>query len=99
MGQRSFPGAFLGKIYSGTEKVWIRLGSRHYSPDLYPTKYRPGDRGVSELRGRFPVVRAAVPIDGIMQDLVDTLGDDYAKEFETIFVRELNYETQVKGQM
>lgn len=99
VGQRSFPGAFLGKIYSSTEKVWIRLHSQHYSPDLYPTKYRPGDRGVSELRGRFPVVRAAVPIDGVMQDLIDTLGDDYAKEFETIFIREMNYETQLKGQM
>ena len=65
----------MAKIYTGTEKVWIRLHSPHYTPDLYPTKHRPGDRGLAGYNGRFPVVRAAVPIDGVISDVVELEGD------------------------
>lgn len=97
VGRRSYRGAFMGEIYSGTTKVWIRLHSPHYSPELYPTNTRPGDRGASELRGRFPVVRAAVPIDGVIRDIIEKDGEEMAQEFVTVFAQELNYQVTVKG--
>jgi len=97
VGSRLHPGAFLAKIYSGQENVWIRLYSQHYNPELYPTKYRPGDRGASELRGRFPVVRASVPIDAVVQDVIMQDGELLAKEFEKVFLQQLNYQVNVKG--
>lgn len=99
-GRRTYRGAFLASIYTSRQKVWIRLRSTHYSPELYPTKRRPGDRGLgddSRLRGRFPVVRAAVPIDEVLERVVDrdtgVIGEDFVK----IFAQELNYYTNVRG--
>lgn len=97
VGRLSHPGAFLAKIYSAQENVWIRLRSKHYSPELYPTKRRPGDRGVSGMRGRFPVVRAAVQIDAVIRDVLMQDGDSMAQEFEKVFGQELNYQVNVKG--
>ena len=97
VGRRSYPGAFLAPIYSSQEKVWIRLHSRHYSPALYPTKKRPGNRG-GQQSGRFPVVRAAVSIDGVVERVLSREGDSFAQQFETTFIRELNYEVNIKGQ-
>ena len=100
VGRRTYPGAFLGRIYSGQTKVWIRLGSKHFSRDLYPTRYRPGDRfGDPSLRGRFPVVRAAVPIDGVIEEVLDQEGDAIAADFERVFFQELNYQVNVKGDL
>lgn len=96
-GRRNYPGAFLASIYTGETKVWIRLHSKNYSPELYPTQYRPGDRGLGELRGRFPVIRAAVPIDAVMREVLERDGDEIAREFEKIFARELNYQVNVRG--
>lgn len=95
--RRFYPGAFLGLVYSGQEKVWIRLHSKHYSPELYPTQHRPGDRGLGEHRGRFPVVRAAVPIDTVMSEVLDDHGDEIGAEFEKLYAQELNYYANVKG--
>jgi hypothetical protein len=97
VGRRSYPGAFLARIYSGKEKVWIRLHSKHYSSDLYPTRKRPGDRGLQPLKGRFPVVRASVPIDEIMAEVIDNQSGFFAAQFKEIFQRELNYEVNIKG--
>lgn len=97
VGRRSYPGAFLAKIYSNKEKVWIRLHSKHYSNELYPTRYRPGDRGLATLRGRFPVVRAAVPIDDIIRDVLDKQSGFFTEQFQAILQRELNYEVNLKG--
>lgn len=97
VGRRSFPGAFLGKIYSGDTKVWIRLHSPYYSPELYPTKKRPGDRGGEDRPGRFPVVRAAVPIDAVLQEIITKEGDDIAADFQKVLLQELNYQVNVKG--
>lgn len=91
-GKRSYPGAFIAKIYTGTDKVWIRLHSTHYSPELYPTKYRPGDRGLIDYSNRFPVVKAAVPIDGTVEAVIDQEGASLAKEFEAILAEELSKE-------
>lgn len=98
-GRRTYRGAFLGSIYSGEQQVWIRLHSPHYSPELYPTKYRPGDRGLGDtgLRGRFPVVRAAVPIDWAISEVLRTEGDSIAAEFVKLFAQELNYYVNIKG--
>jgi hypothetical protein len=79
--------------------VWIRLRSKHYSPELYPTKRRPGDRGLGDqgLRGRFPVVRAAVPIDEVLERVVDRDGDAISEEFLKVLTQELNYYTNIRG--
>lgn len=96
-GRRVWPGAFIERIYSSTAKVWIRVSSKHYSRELYPTNYRPGDRGAGERGGRFPVVRAAVPIDEVMREVVERDGDELGREFEKLFLQELNYQVNVKG--
>lgn len=93
-GRRTFRGAFLASIYSGRQKPWIRLGSRHYTPDLYPTQKRPGDRGGKD--GRFPVIRAAVPIDEIMERVVDQYAPHILDDYERILLQELNYFTNVR---
>lgn len=97
-GRRTYRGAFLASIYTAQQKVWIRLHSQYYSPELYPTKYRPGDRGYVDagLRGRFPVVRAAVPIDAVMEKVVERDGEAILREYESIFVQEINYYTNVR---
>lgn len=97
VGGRTYPGAFLAKIYTVEEKVWIRLSSKHYSPELYPTKYRPGDRGLGGDKSRFPVVRAAVPIDDVMRDVIEQEGPQILQEFDKVFLAELNYQVNVKG--
>jgi hypothetical protein len=98
-GRRTYRGAFLASIYTARQKVWIRLHSRHYSPELYPTLRRPGDRGLGDQggRGRFPVVRAAVPIDAVLEQVVDRDGPSILAEFERVFVQELNYYTNIRG--
>lgn len=98
-GRRTYRGAFLASIYTSRPKVWIRLRSKHYTPELYPTRKRPGDRGLSDesLRGRFPVIRAAVPIDEVMERVVERDGEDILADFERVFIQELNFYTNVKG--
>lgn len=99
-GKRTYRGAFLASIYTGREKVWIRLHSKHYSPELYPTLHRSGDRGLTDesgLRGRFPVVRAAVLIDEVMEKIVDRDGEDILADFNQVFTQELNYYTNIRG--
>ncbi len=99
-GRRTYRGAFLASIYSSRQKVWIRLHSKHYSPELYPTRHRPGDRGLGDdavLQGRFPVVRAAVPVDAVLERVVDRDNDAILAEFIKVFTQELNFYTNVRG--
>jgi hypothetical protein len=96
-GRRSYPGAFLAQVYSPETQVWIRLHSKYYAPELYPTNYRPGDRGVGSNRGRFPVVRAAIPIDGAVERILASSEAFFAAEFEKLYGQELNYELNVRG--
>ncbi|MDH5525152.1 MAG: phage tail protein [Desulfobulbaceae bacterium] len=99
VGRHSYPGAFVQSIYTNTPKVWIRLGSKHYDPARYPTRSRKGDRGgLSDpaLMGRFPVVKAAVPIDGVVEDVAENLAADVPPMFLKNFEHELNYEVNVK---
>ncbi len=93
-GRRTFRGAFLASIYSSRQKPWIRLGSKHYSPDLYPTQKRPGNRGGKD--GRFPVIRAAIPIDEIMERVVTQYEPDILDDYERILLQELNYFTNIR---
>lgn len=97
VGRRKYKGAFLATIYTAQQKIWIRLHSKFYSPELYPTKRRSGDRGWTELRGRFPVVRAAVPVDAILEQVVERDGEEILDQFVTVFMQELNYYTNVRG--
>ncbi len=99
LGRQSFRGAFLGRIYSGKTKVWIRQGSKFYDPARYPTRHRAGDRGASSdpgLMGRFPVVRAAVPINETVYEAADRLAGEVGARFMTDFRHELNYEANVR---
>lgn len=95
--KKSYQGAFLGKVYTSDTKVWIRLYSRHYSPDLYPTDYRPGDRGGVGNKGRFPLVRAAIPIDDTVAAVLAANESYFSLEFEKLFAQELNYEINFRG--
>ncbi len=70
VGRHNFPGSWLGDVYSsGYEKIWIRLHSKYYSRELYPTIYRAGDRGMARDH-RFPVVRAAIPVEQYMDAFI-----------------------------
>ncbi|KJR97209.1 MAG: hypothetical protein VR65_25005 [Desulfobulbaceae bacterium BRH_c16a] len=95
----SYPGAFIARIYSEQKKVWIRLHSTHYSPELYPV----GKSGVSGAgsfpgsKGRFPVVQVTIPIDDTVKRVLETLEEDLGRKYEEIFARELNYQVNVKG--
>ncbi len=96
----NYRGAFLAKIYSGREKVWIRLRSKHYSAELYPTTHRAGNRGAltdPSLKHRFPVVRAAIPIDDDVERIAELYESEIDAEFIKKFRQELNYQTRVKG--
>lgn len=96
--RRSYPGAFLGEVYSAEEKIWIRLRSKHYRPELYPTRSRFNSGGVPpELRHRFPVVRAAVPIDGVLKGVIARDEDEIAARFRKTLVQEINYEVNVRA--
>lgn len=97
VGRLRYPGAFISRIYSANEQVWIRLHSKHYNPELYPTRHRPGDRGLEELRGRFPVVRAAIKIDAIVARVLEREGEGFRQKFMQIFAHELNYQVNIKG--
>jgi len=92
-GRRTYRGAFLASIYAGRQKVWIRLSSKHYQPDLYPTS----KGGSSSRSERFPVIRAAVVIDEVMEQVVERDGNEILSQFERVFLQELNYYTNVRG--
>ncbi len=98
VGRQSHPGAFVGRIYTGKEKVWIRLGSKYYDPARYPTRHRKGDRfgGNPSLLGRFPVVKAAVPINDTVEEVVEMFEADVPAEFFKHLRHELNYEANVR---
>ena len=94
---RFYRGAFIGNVYGGRNRVWIRLHSKHYSPDLYPTNKRPGDRGMAGRGNRFPVIRAAIPIDAEIERIYSRNNSVAEDEFKKKFAQELNYEINVKG--
>lgn len=48
-------------------------------------------------QGRFPVVRAAVPIDGVLEKVIKRDGPEIEAKFMDNFQRELNYEINFKG--
>ena len=101
VGRRSYQGAFLATIYTAREKVWIRLRSPHYSPDLYPVKkqHHAGYRGnlSASQFSRFPVVKAAIPIEETVKSVADKQEGEMGEEFLKIFKQELNYELFIKG--
>lgn len=101
VGRRTYRGAFLGTIYTAREKVWIRLRSDHFSPDLYPTKkqHHSGYRGnlSASQFNRFPVVKAAIPIESTVKSVVDRNDEAISTEFLKKFKQELTYEIFVKG--
>lgn len=93
-----YRGAFLGSVYSAKEQIWIRLRSKWYNRDLYPTMYRAGDRfSDPNLKHRFPVVRASIPIEKHLKDIWKMNGDEAGAELLKKFRQELNYEVNVKG--
>lgn len=97
-GRRGYRGAFLGEIYSGREGVWIRKRSKHYDPELYPTVRKRSTGGVPpELRHRFPVVRAAVKIDKILEQVIKRDWREIEERFQRTLRQEINYEVNVRG--
>ncbi len=100
-GRRTYRGAFLGTIYTSREKVWIRLRSDHYDPELYPTKkqHHAGYRGnlSASQFNRFPVVKAAIPIESTVKSVVESNDEAISTEFLKKFKQELTYEIFIKG--
>lgn len=99
IGRRRYRGAFFAAVFSGTEKVWIRKASKYYSAALYPTRKRSSPRTGSmpaELRNRFPVIRAAVPIDSVMAKVIDRDEAEISARFRKVLQREINYEVNVR---
>ena len=97
VGRMKYPGAFIAQIYTADKKVWIRKGSKHFSSDLYPTKRRGGSRLSAGLSGRFPVVRAAIPVDAIVERVFSENSAEFGDFFSKTFARELNFQVNVKG--
>lgn len=97
--KRSYRGAFLGKVYNAQEKIWIRKRSKHYDPELYPVvRKRSAGAGVPpELRHRFPVVRAAIPIDAALDLVIKRNWQEIETRFRKTLVQEINYEVNVRG--
>lgn len=96
-GNKKYRGAFYEQIYSNKFKIWIRKRSKHYSPELYPVSRRKNQGSVPpELRHRFPVVRAAVPIDGVLQKVVRRDEKEIAARFQKTLLQEINYEVNVR---
>lgn len=98
-GRRTWRGAFLASIYTPRDEVYIRLRSKHFSPDLYPTGKRVG--GIRDIKAggssRYPVVRVMVPVDDVIERVVDNYHPEIRADFEKILGQELNYYTNVRG--
>ena len=97
VGRMRYPGAFIAQIYTADKKVWIRKGSKHFSSDLYPTKKRGGSRLSAGLTGRFPVVRAAILVDDIVEGVFTKNSAEFESFFAKTFSRELNFQVNIKG--
>jgi hypothetical protein len=95
----NFPGAFIRQIYSKKKNVWIRLHSSHYTPELYPSGggESKGAGNFPGSEGRFPVVKVGIPIEAIVQEVVESLEDDLGNKYAEILARELNYQVNIKG--
>jgi hypothetical protein len=95
---RRYRGAFLAKIYTVRQNIWIRLHSKHYDPLLYPARSlrRIKKELPAELRGRFPVVKVSIPIEPTMQSVFDRDEEEIQNEFYKKLTHELNYELRVK---
>lgn len=99
-GRHDFPGAFVKAIYTAEQKIWIRLASRQYDPEIYPYKKRAVSYGElpAGLSGRFPVVKATLAIDTPATRAVIAA---QAKRAQALLAeklgQELNYEVNVKG--
>lgn len=96
---RSWPGAFMASIYSGEQKIWIRLHSKHYDSELYPYGKGKGRGAIdAAMSGRFPVVKARIPIDTpATRAIIAAMADKAKFRLAEVMGQELNYEINVKG--
>lgn len=96
---RRYRGAFLKKIYGGQENIWIRRSSKRFDANLYPG--RRGKAGSNSLpaglRGRFPVVKAAIPIEEAMGKTFDRNENEIRQDFYRKLRREINYALHIEG--
>lgn len=94
VGRRFYRGAFVARIYTSREKVWIRKSSRYYDPALYPVMRRRHVEFAPEgevRRGRFPVVRAAIDVGEHFEKFLETAEGRVADEFVRRFDQEIRY--------
>ena len=54
----------------------------------------PGPQHIED--GRFPVIRAAVPIDAILERVVADYEPSMLDDYERIFIQDLNYFTNIR---
>lgn len=95
---RRYKGAFLGSVYGGRDSIWMRSGSKHFDPLLFPgRKSGGGPRSVpTQLRHRFPVAKASIIIDETMAAVFDRDEAAIQAEFNKQLLKELNFELRVK---
>jgi hypothetical protein len=95
---RKYTGAWIGAVYGKPESIWIRKRSKYYTPDLYPQKRKKGTGSVpDELKHRFPVVKAAIPIEDIMEKVFDRDDKDIRKRFEDRLQAQINFALRLEA--
>ena len=96
VGDRRYPGAFAARIYSADQRVWIRFRSKHYDPALYPGQPRQTELPAN-LRHRFPVMLAQIPLDTPeVHRLIDLQATAAGQRMREAFEHEINYAVNVE---
>ncbi|MDE1464792.1 hypothetical protein [Spartinivicinus poritis] len=88
-----FEGAFYKPVFDGQAKVWIR-SKRNLTlnyPSLNPKKKKAIGQVPKHLKGRFPIQRIGVPIDGVTEELFKRYKNRAVERFSTLLQQELNY--------
>lgn len=99
VGRYRYPGAFYERVYGSRPDIWIRLSSKHFDKALYPGgRKKAGTNTLDpELRGRFPVAKAAISIEEAMGKTFDRNEDEIRQEFYKKLRKEINYAINIEG--
>jgi len=99
VGNRQYMGAFLARIYSGQENIWIRKRSDFYDPALYVHGGRGAGSTPRHLRHRFPVVKGTVRIDEAMAKVFERDEPEIKEYFAKRMAAQLNYAFGIEGKV
>jgi hypothetical protein len=96
---RTYRGAWLGWADGRSRQIWMRVESKHYKRELYPTSPFPAGGTASRpgMKGRFPVVKAAIEVHDEIAAMMEEEQEQIMEDFAKVFLQELNYQINVKG--